>query len=62
MHNHCKHPGTPRVPLRRRCLETLADLREWLDRTPGPFHWAFPLAGWLCILAIVIKQLTTKAP
>jgi hypothetical protein len=62
MQHHRKSPGTPRVPLRRRCLETLADLREWLDRTPGHWHPAFAIAAWLCILATIIRQLTTKAP
>lgn len=40
-----------------RCREALADLREWLDRTPGPFHWGFAVAGWLCVLAGLIKWL-----
>ena len=37
---------------------SLLDLKEWLDRTPGPFHWSFAVAAWIGIIGTIIRQLS----
>lgn len=36
---------------------SLLTLKEWLDRTPGPFHWSFCLAVWIGVIATILRNL-----